>query len=264
MKLPTGRCGFFKPARERRIARDNAEIAFSWLITRRWSSSSIRSSLPPSSSFTDMSGTPVHLDTTSSISCLPMAMRDALDLTSIRSRTTCGALADGHVRLDRATPCRSFAPRRPRAGSTEFRTMRLSSPISALASRLAKLGARAGLVDEVNRLVRQEPVGDVAARLVHGRLDGLRRVLDVMERLVPVLDAHEHLDGFLLARRIDLDRLEAPLERSVLLDVLPGTRQASSRQCSGSRRARAPASGCSRRRASLPLTRRPRACAAHR
>jgi hypothetical protein len=34
-KLPTGRAGFFSPARERRMARDNAEIAFSWLLTRR-------------------------------------------------------------------------------------------------------------------------------------------------------------------------------------------------------------------------------------
>ena len=49
MKLPTGRFGFFSPARERRMARDTAEIAFSWLMTRRWSSCSIRRSLSPSS-----------------------------------------------------------------------------------------------------------------------------------------------------------------------------------------------------------------------
>ena len=46
-------------------------------------------------------------------------------------------------------------------------------------------------------------------------------VLDVMERLVAVLDAHQDLDGLLLARRIDLDGLEPPLERPILLDVLP-------------------------------------------
>ena len=33
-KLPTGRFGFLRPARERRIARESAEIAFSWLMTR--------------------------------------------------------------------------------------------------------------------------------------------------------------------------------------------------------------------------------------
>ena len=42
-----------------------------------------------------------------------------------------------------------------------------------------------------------------------------------MERLVAILDADEHLDRLALGRRIDLDRLEPPLERAVLLDVLP-------------------------------------------
>ena len=59
---------------------------------------------------------------------------------------------------------------------------------------LAQLGARAGLVDQVDRLVGQEAVGDVAARLVDRRLDRLARVLDVMELLVAVLDADQDLD----------------------------------------------------------------------
>ncbi len=84
-----------------------------------------------------------------------------------------------------------------------------------------QLGARAGLVHEIDRLVGQEPVGDVAARLVDRRLDRLARVLDVMELLVAILHAHQDLDRFLLGGRIDLDRLEAALERAVLLDVLP-------------------------------------------
>ena len=88
-------------------------------------------------------------------------------------------------------------------------------------ARLAQLGARAGLVHEVDRLVGQEPIGDVAARLIDRRLDRLGRVLDVMERLVAVLDAEEHLDRLALGRRIDLDRLEPAFERAVLLDVLP-------------------------------------------
>ena len=85
---------------------------------------------------------------------------------------------------------------------------------------LAQLGARARLVDQVDRLVGQEPIGDVAARLVDRGFDGFRRVFDVMERLVAVLHAGEHFDRFLLGRRIDLDRLEPALERAVLLDVL--------------------------------------------
>ena len=88
-------------------------------------------------------------------------------------------------------------------------------------ARLAQLRARARFVHEVDRLVGQEPIGDVAAGLVDRRFDRLARVLDVMEALVAILDAHQDFDRFLLARRIDLDRLEAALERAVLLDVLP-------------------------------------------
>ncbi len=87
-------------------------------------------------------------------------------------------------------------------------------------ARLAQLGARAGLVDEIDRLVGQEPIGDVAARLVHRGLDGFARVLDVVERLVPILHAEQNLDRLALGRRIDLDGLEAALERTILFDVL--------------------------------------------
>ena len=41
------------------------------------------------------------------------------------------------------------------------------------------------------------------------------------KRLVAILHAHEDFDRLALVRRIDLDRLEAALERAVLLDVLP-------------------------------------------
>src|SRR5437762_1940446 len=86
---------------------------------------------------------------------------------------------------------------------------------------LAQLGARARLVDEVDRLVGQEAVGDVAVRLVDGRLDRLARVLHVMEALVAILDAEQDGDRLALARGVHLDGLKAPLERAVLLDVLP-------------------------------------------
>src|SRR6185503_1773881 len=72
---------------------------------------------------------------------------------------------------------------------------------------LAQLAARAGLVDQVDRLVGEEPVGDVAARLIDRRLDRLARVFDVVELLVAVLDPEQDLDRLALARRIDFDRL---------------------------------------------------------
>ena len=52
------------------MARASAEIAFSWLMTRLCSSSSMRSSFVISSSLIDVIGTPVQRATTSSISSL--------------------------------------------------------------------------------------------------------------------------------------------------------------------------------------------------
>ena len=79
---------------------------------------------------------------------------------------------------------------------------------------------RGGLVDQVDGLVRQEAVGDVAVR-EHGRRDE-RRVLDphAVVNLVALAQAAEDADGVLDGRLVDQHRLEAALERGVLLDVL--------------------------------------------
>lgn len=79
-------------------------------------------------------------------------------------------------------------------------------------------GAR--LVDQVDRLVRQEPVVDVAVGQ-GGRRDQ-RRVgdRDPVVRLVAVAQTLEDLDGVLHRRLPDLHRLEAALQGGVLLDVL--------------------------------------------
>ena len=78
----------------------------------------------------------------------------------------------------------------------------------------------AGLVDQVDRLVRQEPVGDVAVRQ-RGRRDQ-RRVgdRDPVVRLVPVPQTLQDLDGVRHARLPHLDRLEAALQRRILLHML--------------------------------------------
>ena len=79
---------------------------------------------------------------------------------------------------------------------------------------------RGRLVDEVDRLVGQEAVGDVA---LAERRGGDRRgvldahaVVDLVALLQPAQDRDRVLDG----RLADHDRLEAALERGVLLDVL--------------------------------------------
>src|SRR5690606_22287581 len=80
--------------------------------------------------------------------------------------------------------------------------------------------SRARLVDEVDRLVGQEAVVDVAVRERGGGHERVVGDRDPVVRLVAVAQPLEDLDRVLERRLGDLDRLEAALERSVLLDVL--------------------------------------------
>ena len=88
------------------------------------------------------------------------------------------------------------------------------------------LHAHAGgsLVHEVHGLVGQEAVGDVAAgelgRLHQGRVPDAHAVVQLVALLQAAQDADGVLDGGLLHE----DRLEAPRQGRVLLDVLAGTR----------------------------------------
>ena len=80
--------------------------------------------------------------------------------------------------------------------------------------------ARGRLVDQVDRLVRQRAVADVARRhLGRGdqRLVGDRQLVVL---LIAILDPAQDLDRLFGARLFDHDRLEAPFQRGVALDVL--------------------------------------------
>src|SRR5262249_10622673 len=85
---------------------------------------------------------------------------------------------------------------------------------------LAQLDARARFVQQINGLVRQEAVRNVAVRVIDGVLDGLVHVASGWELLIALLDAVNDLDRLLFARRRNLHGLEAPLQRAVLLDRL--------------------------------------------
>ncbi|CAB4803528.1 unannotated protein [freshwater metagenome] len=65
---PPGRFGSLSPARVRRMACESALIAWSCPITRRWSSSSIRSRRAVSSSVNLKTGIPVAMESTSAMS----------------------------------------------------------------------------------------------------------------------------------------------------------------------------------------------------
>ncbi len=103
--------------------------------------------------------------------------------------------------------------------------LELDQPAVELVHRLGlrvdlHLDARGRLVDQIDRLVRQEAVGDVAVGEL-GRGDD-RRVgdLDAVVQLVFLLQAAQDGDGRLDARFVDQHLLEAAFQRRVLLDVL--------------------------------------------
>ena len=78
--------------------------------------------------------------------------------------------------------------------------------------------ARAGLVDHVDRLVGQQAVADVLDRQVHGRLDRLVGIAHAVVGFVLRLQALQDLDRLAHGRLDDVDLLEAPGQRAILLE----------------------------------------------
>ena len=85
-----------------------------------------------------------------------------------------------------------------------------------------KLHAQAacGLVHQVDGLIGQEAVGDVAIRKVRRRHQGAVRDVHAVEDLVLLLKAAQNRDGVLHGRLADHNLLETTGQRRVLLDVL--------------------------------------------
>ena len=79
---------------------------------------------------------------------------------------------------------------------------------------------RRRLVDQVDRLVGQEPVGDVTVRQRCRRDQGAVGDAHAMVRFVLVLEPAQNRDRVLDARLVDIDRLEAARQGGVLLDML--------------------------------------------
>ena len=97
---------------------------------------------------------------------------------------------------------------------------RSTSSISTRGGLDLHLQPRGGLVDQVDRLVGEEAVGDVALRERRGGDD--RRVgdADAVVDLVALLEPAQDRDRVVDVGLADEHRLEAALERRVLLDVL--------------------------------------------
>ena len=77
-----------------------------------------------------------------------------------------------------------------------------------------------GLVNEVDGLIGQEAILNVAVGEVRSGLDGTLRVTHVVVLLVARLERSQDLDRVLDARLLDIDGLEATLEGWVLGEVL--------------------------------------------
>ena len=119
----------------------------------------------------------------------------------------------------------------PAAGVVFFLLERLAfhAQLHDLAAKLVQLGGqrvildpqpRGGLVDQIDRLVGQMAIGDVAMAERRGGDQG--RVLDAhaVMGVVSILQAAQNCDGVLDARLGDEDGLETSFEGLVLLDLL--------------------------------------------
>src|SRR4028119_914180 len=110
-----------------------------------------------------------------------------------------------------------------RKRSEMYRSASVAAATSAPSVMLTRWGAadRArGPVDQVDRLVRQEAVGDVPVGQRRGGDERAVGDADPVVRLVPVAQPLEDLARVGERRLAHLDRLEAPLEGGVLLQVL--------------------------------------------
>ena len=92
---------------------------------------------------------------------------------------------------------------RSRMARIRFRTSE-----NSLEKRLSRsLTREPALVEQVHRLVGQEPVGDVALRLSHRRLDRFRRVADMVVALVALPHPAQDHQRLLVGGRFDDDSL---------------------------------------------------------
>src|ERR1700680_939910 len=86
--------------------------------------------------------------------------------------------------------------------------------------RLAKFYAGTSFVDQVDGLVGQEAVGNVAVGMRHCKIDGFVGVGDGVKFFVAIFDAEKNLDRVRLVRRRNFHGLEPALQGAVFLDRL--------------------------------------------
>jgi hypothetical protein len=101
---------------------------------------------------------------------------------------------------------------------TDFAGMRADRLLPLRLRQQHLRGAR--LVDHVDRLIGQLAVVDIARRQLHRRLHRLARIAQLVELLEIRLETLEDLDRIGDARLLDVDLLEPPDQRPILLEIL--------------------------------------------
>src|SRR2546427_398518 len=96
----------------------------------------------------------------------------------------------------------------------------LEAPCLVVLRLRTQADACTGLVDQVDRLVRQEAVTDVAVGKLSRSDDRLLGDPHTVEGLVTVLEPVQDLDRLVHSRLANEDGLEAALQRRVAFDVL--------------------------------------------
>ena len=76
--------------------------------------------------------------------------------------------------------------------------------------------ASTGLVNDINRLVRQMPVVDIAVGQFRRRAQRRQGIFDIVMLLESRFQTAQNLVGFIHARLMDVDLLEAPRQRPIL------------------------------------------------
>ena len=221
MNEPVGRFGSFRPARERRIAFETASIdyllpdhALVELLLHAHQLPGLglgqlehRDAGPHRDDVGDL--VLADLGPLATLARLPLV----LELTLLVGQppllvTQAGSLLE-LLRLDRRL---LVAPR--------LLDLVLEVAVDGRSGHRLDAGARSSLVDQVDGLVGQEAVGDVAVGEL-GR--GVQRLVGDLHAVVLLVALAQTLQDLLRLLRgglVDLDLLEAPLERRVALEVL--------------------------------------------
>ncbi len=80
--------------------------------------------------------------------------------------------------------------------------------------------AGTGFVDEIDSLVRQKPIGDIALGECHGGNDGIVGDLNTVMHFIFILDAAQNGDAILQRRLLNQDGLKSALQSGVFLYIL--------------------------------------------